>query len=143
MRTADKVTIRPNTAVRIFYQVGSYQPGQVGASKQWQQFTSSVGDKTLDVFWTDWQGSFGSQQLQAMSMGVTDLCTVRMDYHPDLYRLLRTKEVLFIKDAAEDAIADGVPVRNHPDVYAAFGAVDDIRSMRRVMEFKVRRWEAK
>lgn len=143
MRTADKVTIRPNTAVRIFYQVSSYQPGQVGASKQWQQFTSSVGDKTLDVFWTDWQGSFGSQQMQAMSIGVTDLCTVRMDYHPELYRLLRTKEVLFIKDAAEDAIADGAPVQNHPDVYAVYGAVDDIRSMRRVMEFKVRRWEAK
>lgn len=143
MKTADKATIRPTTAACFYYQVSSYQPGQVGSSKSWIKFTSAVGENTLDVFWTDWQGSFGTQQLQAMSMGVYDSGTVRMDYHPELYQLLRTKEMLIIKDAAMDAVADGVPVRNHPDVYIVWGAVNDIRSMHRIMEFKVRRWEGK
>lgn len=133
-----------NTAVQFYTQEKAYTPGQVGPTKKWSKFISQIGDDSIDVFWADWRGSFGQQQIQAMSMGVYDLCTVRMNYHPELYKLLRTKEVLLIKDAASDAVdTDGQPVRNHPDVYKLWGAVDDIRSMRRIMEFKVRRWEAK
>ena len=143
MRKVDNIVIRPNTAVRFYHQVTSYKPGQVGASKQWVKFTAEVGENTLDVFWTDWRGSFGDQALRAMSMGVSDFCTIRMDYQPELYELLRTKEMLVVKDANDDAIIDGAPVRNHPDVYTVWGAVDDVRSMHRIMEFKVRRFEAK
>ena len=76
-------------------------------------------------------------------MGAFDLCVLRMDYHPDLYALLRTKEALIIKNAAADAVDNGIPVKNHPDVYTLWGAVDDIRNQRKIMEFKVRRWETK
>lgn len=132
-----------NTAVRFFTRERIYKPGQVGTSDIWQKFTSTVGEIVLDVFWCDWIGSFGSQQIQAMSMGVYDLCTLRMDYHPELYELLRRKEALIIKNAAADAVEYGIPVRNHPDIYTLWGAVDDIRNMHKIMEFKVRRWEAK
>lgn len=136
-------TIYCNTAVTIFFRERVYTPGKVGSSDIWTKFVSKVGEDVIDVFWVDWRGSFGSQQAQAMSMGVYDACTLRMDYHPQLYTLLRTKEVLVIKDAAPDAVSYGVPVLNHPDVYTLWGAVDDIRNMRKVMEFKVRRYEGK
>lgn len=173
-----------NTAVQFFTQTAAYVPGQVGQTKTWTKFTSAIGDKTLDVFWADWRGSFGSQQLQAMSMGVHDMCTLLMDYHPELYELLRTKTVLIVKNANADAVievepdepdpaeqpaaaentpaenvqtentseentaadsapAEYMPIRNHPDVYTVWGAVNDVRSMHRIMEFKVRRFEQK
>lgn len=142
-KTLYDVTIYPNTAVQFYSQESTYQPGQVGASKSWVKFTSAIGESSLDVFWADWRGSFGSQQIQALSMGVYDMCTLRMDYHPTLYQLLRTKEVLVVKDAAANAVISGVPVRNHPDVYVVWGGIDDIHSLHRIMEFKVRRFEQK
>ena len=112
MRKVDNIVIRPNTAVRFYHQVTNYNPGQVGASKQWVKFTAEVGENMLDVFWADWRGSFGDQALRAMSMGVSDFCTIRMDYQPELYELLRTKEMLVVKDANDDAIIDGAPVQS-------------------------------
>lgn len=132
-----------NTAIQIYTRERIYKPGEVGSYDLWQKFTSAVGDQTIDVFWCDWIGSYGSQQIQSMSMGVFDLCTVRMDYHPSLYELMRRKEVLVIKNAAADAVEYGIPIKNHPDVYALWSAIDDIRNMHKVMEFKVRRWEGK
>ena len=132
-----------NTAVHFFFRQRAYVPGQVGTADTWMKFSSLVGETEIDVFWVDWRGSYGTQQVQAMSLGVYDLCTLRMDYHPQLYDLLRTKEALVIKNASADAVDQGIPVRNHPDVYTLWGAVDDIRSMRRIMEFKVRRFESK
>ena len=132
-----------NTAVQFYTRERIYKSGQIGTEDIWEKFVSNVGDNVLDVFWCDWVGSFGNQQIQAMSMGVFDLCTVRMDYHPVLYEVLRRKEVLVIKNAAADAVDYGVPVKNHPDVYTLWSAVDDIRNMHKIMEFKVRRWEGK
>ena len=138
-----RISIRCSTAVQFYYRRNQYELKQIGTSAYWEKFRSAVGDQIIDVFWADWIGSYGSQQIQAMSMGVFDLCTLRMDYHPDLYDLLRRKEVLVIKNAAPDAVIHGEPVRNHPDVYKLWSAVDDIRNMRRIMEFKVRRFEEK
>ena len=137
------VTLYATTAVQFFTRERIYKPGQVGTSDLWQKYVSFIGDEAIDVFWCDWIGSYGSQQVQSMSLGVYDLCTVRMDYHPELYEMLRRKEVLVIRNAAADAVEYGVPVKNHPDVYTLWGAVDDIRNLHKIMEFKVRRWEAK
>ena len=168
------------TAVQFYVPTAAYVAGQVGQTKTWTRFSSEIGETTLDVFWADWRGSYGTQQVQSMSMGVYDLCTLRMDYHPGLYDLLRRKEVLIVKNAAADAViavqpaaaaaenqaaaqdpadqgsesaettpaaASGpvtyIPVRSHPDLYSVWGAVDDIREAHKIMEFKVRRWEAK
>jgi len=131
------------TAVQFYFRQRVYTAGQVGTTDSWIRFRSLIGENVIETFWTDWQGSYGSQQIQAMSMGVYDLCTLRMDYHPDLYALLRTREALIIKNASPTAVIGGVPVRSHPDVYTLWGAVDDVRSMRKVMEFKVRRFETK
>lgn len=181
--SSGQIKMSCTTAVQFYTQTATYVPGQVGQTKVWNKFTSPIGDTILDVFWCDWQGSFGTQQVQAMSMGVYDLCTIRMDYHPDLYELLRTKTVLIVKNAnanavitvqpaaasaegqtagqesaaqssstgdtpTENAAADNtpvtyIPVRSHPDLYTVWGAVDDIRNMHKIMEFKVRRWETK
>ena len=137
------IKITCNTAVQFYTRERIYTEGQVGTKDLWEKFMSYVGDNKIETFWCDWIGSFGSQQVQAMSMGVYDLCTVRMDYHPELYELLRRKQVLVIKNAAADAVDYGVPVKNHPDVYTLWSAADDIRNMHKIMEFKVRRWEGK
>lgn len=131
------------TAVQFFFRQRAYTAGHVGTSDTWIKFRSLIGETVIDVFWAEWRGSYGTQQVTAMSMGVYDLCTIRMDYHPDLYGLLRTKEALIIRNAAADAVEYGIPVKNHPDVYTLWGAVDNIRNQRKIMEFKVRRWEAK
>lgn len=140
---SSQIKMNCTTAVQFFFRQRVYTAGQVGTTDSWIKFRSLIGETVLDVFWADWIGSYGSQQVQAMSIGVYDLCTLRMDYHPDLYALLRTKEALVIKNAAADAVEYGIPVKNHPDVYTLWGAVDDIRNMHKIMEFKVRRWEAK
>lgn len=131
------------TPVQLYFRQRTYTAGQVGASDTWQKFETFIGEKITDILWVDWRGSYGSQQIQSMSMGVYDLCTIRMDYHPQLYELMRRKEMLIIKNAAQDAIEGSAPVRNHPDVYTLWGSVDDIRNLHKIMEFKVRRWEAK
>lgn len=138
-----KITMNCTTAVQFFFRQRVYTAGQVGTTDSWIKFRSLIGETVLDVFWADWRGSFGTQQVQSMSMGVYDLCTVRMDFHPDLYALLRTKEALVIKNAAADAVEYGIPVKSHPDVYTLWGAIDDIRNLHKIMEFKVRRWETK
>ena len=138
-----KIKMNCTTAVQFYFRQRVYTAGQVGTADTWIKFRSLISETVIDVFWADWQGSYGSQQIQAMSMGVYDLCTLKMDFHPDLYALLRTKEALIIKDASPTAVIGGIPVRSHPDVYTLWGAVDDIRSAHKIMEFRVRRWEAK
>lgn len=148
-----QIRLNCTTAVQFWFAQKSYTAGQVGTTTSWVKFRSVLdqtivngvvtAETAIEVFWADWQGSYGTQQVQAMSMGVYDLCTLRMDYHPDLYALLRTKEALIIKNAAADAVSNGVPIRSHPDVYTLWGAVDDIRNAHKIMEFKVRRFEQK
>ncbi|MBR6090855.1 MAG: hypothetical protein IKP86_13040 [Anaerolineaceae bacterium] len=138
------VKIYPNTAIKIYYKTKQYQPGAVGTRSAWEKFSAPLNGADLDVYWADWRGSFGDQELRAMSMGVFDLCTVRMDWHPEIYRLLQRREVIIIKNASPDAVDnDGCPILSDPDVYSVWGAVDDVRSMHKIMEFKVRRFEAK
>ena len=138
------IEISTNTAVKIFYKTKQYAAGSVGTKESWEIFRSSLDSFTLEVFWVDLRGSYGSQQVKAMSLGVYDLCTVRMDYHPTLYRLLQTREVILIKNASAAAIdAAGHPILSNPDVYTLWGAVDDIRNRQKIMEFQVRRYEAK
>ncbi len=152
MRTIDNsgsnesgtIKMSANTAVKFYYKTKQYQTGIVGTKNKWTKFWSSIDDTDLDVFWVDWQGSYGSQQLKAMSMGVYDLCRLRMDFHPEIYRMLQTREVIIIKNASRTAINEaGEPILSDPDVYTLWGAVDDIGNRRRIMEFKVRRFEAK
>ena len=132
-----------NTPVYFYTVKVTHSTGQIGGSKIWSRFQSVIGEKVIDTFWADWRGSFGNQGLQAMSIGVTDLCTLRMNWHPEIYELLRTLDVIIIKNANANAIKDGVPIRNHPDVYSVYGGIDDIRGFHSIMEFKVRRFEAK
>lgn len=134
----------PTVPVIFFYKERHYKSGSIGVKTEWKRYVCRIDNIDLDVFWVDWHGSYGSQQIQAMSQSVYDLCTVRMDYHPGIYQLLRTREVIIIKNAASDAIGkDGTPVLTNPDVYTLWGAADNIHEERRLMEFKVRRFEAK
>ena len=142
--SAGSIEISTNTAVKIFYKTKQYAAGTVGTKASWEIFRSSLDSYTLEVFWVDWRGSYGTQQVKAMSLGVYDLCTVRMDYHPALYRLLQTREVILIKNASAVAIdVAGNPILSDPDVYSVWGAVDDIRNRQNIMEFQVRRYEVK
>lgn len=131
------LSYRPVVPLWFFYQEKTYEAG--GVASLWKQYTE--GD--LTAFWADWRGSYGVQSIQLLSLGVSDACTVKMSYIPGLYDLLRTRDVTVIKGANPAALKDGAPDPAHPDTYRLYGGVDDIRSMRRVMEFKVRRYEAK
>ena len=138
------IRISENTPLSFYYKSKAYQHGKVGTKTAWIKYSCFINQAEQDVFWCEWRGSYGTQQLKAMSLGVVDLCTIRMDYHPEIYNLLRSREVIVIKNASPTAVdAAGAPVISDPDVYSLWGAVDDIRNRRRIMEFQVRRYEAK
>lgn len=124
------------TTPLLFYSKESVYISGSGAQSTW--------NKVVDCFlYCEWRGSFGDRAIAAQAQGVKESATIRMSYHPDVYRKLVEKQVVIIKNIGEAGIKGGSPDKNNPNVYELWGGVDNIEERNQFMEFKVRRYEGK
>ncbi len=128
----------PTTPFAAWFESSTYVPGQ-GNTTTWEQIKS--GD--IGVYFCEWRGSFGEQQLAAHSLGVNEMATIRTFYNPDIYAALQGKKCVIVKYADASSMVGGKPSKNSPYLYELWGGVDNVLEQNLWMEFKVRRYEGK
>lgn len=136
-----KIKARFTTAVSFWEKVSTYTAGQ-GNTTTWTLFTEG----SMSVFPCEWRGKLGSgrhgnETFAADAEGFIDHASIRMPFIPGLYDKLRTGGVVIVKGADGSAITDGEPNPGSPNVYEAFGGIDNIYEENQYMEFNVRRYE--
>ena len=131
-----KLTTKFTTAVTFWEKHSTYTAGQ-GNTTEWIQYAEG----SMTVFPCEWRGTHGNAAITANAAGVLDSARVRMPYIPALCELLRTVEIVVVKNADENAIVDDEPDQNNPNVYTVWGGVDDMQEEHRYIEFTVRRYE--
>lgn len=127
------IKFNPTTPVRFYAKESGYKPGE-GATTGWND---------IGKLFCEWKGAFGDRVTAAQALGVNDSATVRTFYHPEIYKKLRTAQVVIIKNNDLSAIKNGIPDKNNPNVYELWSGVDNIQEGNQFMEFKVRRYEGK
>lgn len=127
------IKFNPTTPVRFYAKESGYKPGE-GATTGWND---------IGKLFCEWKGTFGDRVTAAQALGVNDSATIRTFYHPQIYKKLRTAQVVIIKNNDLSAIKNGVPDKNNPTVYELWSGVDNIEEGNQFMEFKVRRYEGK
>jgi len=127
----------PTTPIQFYAKESEYVSGQ-GMIESWKLVKSGA----YDTFYCDWQGTYGDRAISAEALGVKDSATIRTFYNPTVYEKLRRVQVVVVKNADSEAIIDGEPDENNPNVYALWGGVDNVREENQFLEFRVRRYEA-
>ena len=126
------LAIRPQTLIRITEKISQYTPG-TGASETWAPLTRISGGQASDAFPVEWRGAFGADMVSAAAQNIRQMATIRMAYHPDVWKALRTGEVrIYLAQEGPEA-----------KPYVVYGDVDNVRMENRVLEFKVHRLEGK
>ena len=136
-----KIRARFTTAVSFWEKVSTYDPGK-GPTTTWRLYAEGE----MSVFPCEWRGKFGygkrgNETYDGDAEGVVDCATIRMPYIPGLYDKLRTCTVIVIKGADAGALNDGVPDPTNPNVYEAYGGIDNIYEENQYMEFHAHRYE--
>lgn len=126
----------PTTPIQFYAKRVEYIPGQ-GSTEYWELIVSDG----YDVFFCEWRGSFGDRAFSAQAMGVKDSATIRTFYAPAVYEKLRTQQVIVIKNVDAQAIKNGEPDKNNPNVYELWGGVENVGETNQYIEFRVRRYE--
>jgi len=127
-----------NTPVALYVENHTYTPG-TGTDSAWTKISSDG----RDVFFCEWTTLHGDRALSAQALGVKDSATLRMFYNPTIYAQLRTARVVIVKGLDASAIVDNEPNKNNPNVYELWAGIDNVKEENQVLEFKVRRYEAK
>nr|DAY51554.1 MAG TPA: putative head-tail adaptor [Caudoviricetes sp.] len=123
----------PTTPVRFYAKETAYVPGQ-GQSSTWAD---------AGLLYCEWKGAFGDRVTAAQALGVKDSVTVRTFYHPGIYEKLRTVQVVAVKNNDSEALKNGAPDKNNPNVYELWSGIDNVNEENQFMEFRVRRYEGK
>lgn len=136
-----KIHARFTTAVSFWSKTSTYTPGQ-GNTTTWTLYTEGA----MSVFPCEWRGKFGygkrgNETYDADAEGVVDRAQIRMPFIPGLYDKLRTGTVVILKGDDQSGLVDGEPDPGNPNVYEAYGGIDDIYEERQYMEFHVHRYE--
>lgn len=136
-----KIRARFTTAVSFWVKTSSYVAGQ-GNSTTWTLFSEGA----MSVFPCEWRGKFGygkrgNETYEADAEGVVDRATIRMPFIPRLYDKLRTESVIIIKGNDQCGLVDGEPDPGNPNVYEAYGGIDNIYEENQYMEFHAHRYE--
>ena len=136
-----KIHARFTTAVSFWSKVSTYTPGQ-GNTTSWELYTEGA----MSVFPCEWRSKFGygkrgNETYDADAEGVVDRAQIRMPFIPGLYDKLRTGTVVVLKGDDQSGLVDGEPDPGNPNVYEAYGGIDDIYEERQYMEFHVHRYE--
>lgn len=126
----------PNTPIKCYAKETGYVSGK-GNTTTWQLLTSDG----YDTFYCEWKGTFGDRAMSAQALGVKDSATIRTFYNPNVYKKLRSVQVVIIKNADNTCIVNGMPDKNNPNVYELWGGVDNVLEENQFMEFRVRRYE--
>ena len=136
-----KIRARFTTPVSFWEKISTYVPGE-GNSTTWELYTEGA----MSVFPCEWRGKFGygkrgNETYDGDAEGVIDRATIRMPFIPGLYDKLRTSCVVVIKGADDEGVVNGEPDPGNPNVYEAYGGIDNIYEENQYVEFHVHRYE--
>lgn len=126
----------PTTPIQFYAKESEYVPGE-GQTVTWDLIESGA----YNVFYCEWQGTFGDRAISAQALGIKDSATIRTFFNPTVYAKLRSVQVAVVKNADATAIKNGEPDKNNPNVYELWGGVDNVKEENQFMEFRVRRYE--
>lgn len=125
--------IRPTIPLWFYKPVIAYSAG-AGKSATWEIILSSP-------LYCEWTGGYGDRAIMAASIGVSDFATVRMYYHPDIYKAMSADRIFLARDTTIGAIIDGIPQLDCINLYEVWGQPDNYKNENRYMEFRVKRIE--
>jgi hypothetical protein len=128
----------PSIPYSVYAKTVLYTPG-TGHESTW----SIVESDGKTVFYCEWQGSHGDRAIAAQAAGVTTSARVRAFYNPHVFEALSSRAAVIVKNAGADALKDGAPDKDNPNVYELWGGVDDVLCERLYIEFQVRRYTGK
>ena len=136
-----KIRAKFTTAVSFWIKESTYEAGK-GNTTNWYLYTEGA----MSVFPCEWRGKLGSgrhgnETYDADAEGFIDHAAIRMPFIPGLYNKLRTGGVVVLKGDDRSGLICGEPVPGNPNVYEAFGGIDNIYEENQYMEFNVRRYE--
>ena len=136
-----KIHARFTTAVSFWSKVSTYTAGQ-GNTTSWELYTEGA----MSVFPCEWRGKFGygkrgNETYEAEAEGVVDRAIIRMPFIPGLYNKLRTMSVVVLKGDDQSGLVNGEPDPGNPNVYEAYGGIDNVLEENQYMEFHVHRYE--
>ena len=136
-----KIKARFTTAVSFWSKTSTYE-AEKGNTTSWTLYTEGA----MSVFPCEWRGKFGygkrgNETYEADAEGVVDRAQIRMPFIPGLYDKLRTMSVVVMKGGDNFGLVDGEPDPANPNVYEAYGGIDNIYEENQYMEFHVHRYE--
>ena len=126
----------PNTPIKFYTKESAYVPGK-GNTTVWAELDSDG----YTTFYGEWKGTYGDRALSAESLGIKESATIRTFYNPNIYKKLKSVQVIVLKNADNTAFINGSPNKNNPNLYELWGGVDNVLEENKHMEFKVRRYE--
>lgn len=124
--------IKNNIGIRFQYFSSLYVKGK-GSTPKWLDFTYLMGDKEQNIFPAQWRNAFGGELIQAESLNIKQLATIRMGFNPQLYEILKTKQVRIFQNNETD----------ETKAFSLYGSCDNVYMADKVLEFKVHRLEVK
>lgn len=128
----------PTTPYSVYAKTAMYTLGS-GAESSWPVVESDG----KSVFYCEWRSSRGEDEAAAQAAGVTTSARVRAFYNPAVFEALSSRTAVIVKNAGADALKDGAPDKDNPDVYELWGGVDDVLGEKLFIEFTVRRYAGK
>lgn len=107
--------------------------------ESWEAIQEEDG---TDIYYCNWSGTYGVMKVTLMTNGVIESANITMPYAPKLYEALKTKSVVFAKNA-QDILTDGKPNSASGNCYELASGVDNVSEANRQMKFVVKRYEGK
>ena len=120
---------KPNTRIEFLIPKNEYVEGS-GVKKNFIPIEHMLCGVKNTAFYCEWRGGFGADVLAADSMNIKEFGTIRMSYHPEIYKALCKGEVKIYR------AGDKKP-------FKAVGSPDNYLMQNRIIEFKVARLESK
>ena len=127
-----KLSICPNTPIRLERKDTQYLPGS-GSQERWIPITRTSQGVESAGFLAQWKGAFGADMASAAAQNIRQMATVRMAYHPEVWKALRYGEVrVYLEEEGEKA-----------NPFLVYGDADNMNMENQIIEFKVHRLEVK
>ena len=120
-----QISIHPNVIIAVKCNNTKYVVGK-GAVSEFVPITYTMGKLECTTFPVQWVNAYGKDMLIAQSENISELATIRMGYHPELYEALCSTEVQVFRN-------------EEVDPFVVHGSVDNIFMRNQILEFKVKR----
>ena len=128
---------KPNTPIEFYVKEITYISGQ-GNSEKWVKVKSDG----FEVFYCQWQTTYGDRALTAESLGIKESATIKTFYNPKVIEKITKSQTLIVKNLDNNAFENGKPNSKCSNLFELWGGVDNVLQENKFIEFRARRFES-